>query len=476
MIDARPVTVIDERPRQTTFVKDPKALEGSAADFAEPRGADLFRKHEPFREWIDMRCDNGVWPYSKSMMNGPIAPNGCRVRVNNRDNRDVHEAINFMSSDYLGLSSHPRTKAAAVAAIESHGLLSSGSIALCGGTDLSLRLERKVSDLLQLEHVVLFPTGWAAGYVRRADYFSDESRRRRGLRRGRTKDAGSRARRYGGIRGLLGPKDHVVIDMLAHNCLQEGAKSATKNIRFNRHLDVESVRKQLARIRNNDAENAILVVSESLFSMDSDTPDIEGLQRACDDYDAKLFIDCAHDLGCLGPGGTGHIGAQVMTGKVDIVMGSFPKALGSNGGFVAMNSKAAAERFKYYGTSSTFSTAMSPVQAAAIGEALDIVRSEEGQELRDKLMANAVYLRDRLIENGFVVRGEPSAIVAIELSSAGAREACGRLAELGVVVNMVEYPAVARNTAIFRLSIMSAHAREDLDAFVDSLLTATRDV
>lgn len=267
-----------------------------------------------------------------------------------------------------------------------------------------------------------------------------------------------------------------MIDMLAHNCLQEGAKSATKNIRFNRHLDVESVRKQLARIRNNDAENAILVVSESLFSMDSDTPDIEGLQRACDDYDAKLFIDCAHDLGCLGPGGTGHIGAQVMTGKVDIVMGSFPKALGSNGGFVAMNSKAAAERFKYYGTSSTFSTAMSPVQAAAIGEALDIVRSEEGQELRDKLMANAVYLRDRLIENGFVVRGEPSAIVAIELSSAGAREACGRLAELGVVVNMVEYPAVARNTAIFRLSIMSAHAREDLDAFVDSLLTATRDV
>lgn len=420
---------------------NPKALEGSSADFANPRGMDLFRRNEPFRKWMELRSINKVWGYSKSLI-GPIKPNDCSIQDSCEETYE--KGINFISADYLGLSSHPRMKDAAINAIESYGLTSGGSSALSGGTKLSLGLERRVSELLQLDNVVLFPTGWAAG--------------------------------YGGIRGLVGEDDHIVIDILAHNSLQEGARAATNRIRFNRHLDVCSVQKQLARIRRRDDQNAILVVTEGLFSMNSDTPDLEGLQRACHEYNAFLFVDVAHDLGSLGPNGTGQIGAQGMNGKVDIVMGSFPKTFGGNGGFVAMNSKNAEQRLRYFDSTSTFSAAMSPVQAASIGEAIDIVQSEEGQCLRDKLMANAIHLRELLLANNFVILGEPSPIVSIEINAAVARMAYRNLMDLGMFVNLVEYPAVARNTALFRLSLMSTHTRKDIEAFVDCLLLATADI
>src|SRR6185312_8756267 len=104
----------------------------------------------------------------------------------------------------------------------------------------------------------------------------------------------------------------------------------------------------------------IMVVTESLFSMDSDTPDLAALQELCHEYRATLLVDVAHDLGCLGKEGRGHIGQQNMLGKIDLVMGSFSKTFGSNGGFVATHSPALREYLKFYGCSATFSNALSP--------------------------------------------------------------------------------------------------------------------
>ena len=165
---------------------------------------------------------------------------------------------------------------------------SAGSAAFMGNTTHSLALERELGDFIGLEHVLLYPTGYAAG--------------------------------AGVIRGLVRAKDHVIIDALAHACLQDGAAAATKNVYLSRHLELASVTRWLTHIRSKDRENAILVVTEGLFSMDSDTPDIKAIAAVCREYGATLMVDVAHDFGCLGDG-RGHIGLQDATADVDIVIG-----------------------------------------------------------------------------------------------------------------------------------------------------------
>jgi glycine C-acetyltransferase len=325
--------------------------------------------------------------------------------------------------------------------IDEYGVHSAGSSALAGNTKYSLKLQSIISEFLQLEHTVLYPTGWAAG--------------------------------YGVIKGLVQPQDHVVMDGLSHACLQEGAYSATKNVHLHGHLNLDSARRHLKRIRDRDTTNGIMVVTESLFSMDSDTPDLVALQQLCHEYKATLLVDVAHDLGCLGEDGRGFIGMQNMLGKIDIVMGSFSKTFGSNGGFVACNSVAVREYLKFFGCSATFSNALSPVQAATVGKAFEIIRSERGRELRRRLMEAVLYLRGGLQRAGFDLIGNPSAIVPVPVGDeALGRMMARRLPAEGVVTNLVEYPAVAKGNARFRLQAMPNHTQEHLDEAVRGLKAA----
>ena len=177
------------------------------------------------------------------------------------------------------------------------------------------------------------------------------------------------------------------------------------------------------------------------------------------------MVDVAHDFGCLGEDGTGHIGIQDMLGKVDLVMGSFSKTFGSNGGFVATNSRAVKEYLRFYSPSCTFSNALSPAQIATITTALDIVQSEEGVALRQKLMTNILSLRSQLSELGFETYGEPSAIVSVKMGDeALARLTARALPDVGLVANLVEFPAVAKGSARFRLQVMANHTPEEIAA------------
>jgi glycine C-acetyltransferase len=413
-----------------------ESLTGSLREFRDPRGSDLFERVEGFYRWQDGRRQQGFWPYSKSTEKAPL--NMCAARD---DAGRPFEGVNFASQDYLSLSSHPAIKQAAKEAVEECGVHSAGSAAFLGNTRYSLQLQRTISEFLKMEHTVLYPTGWAAG--------------------------------YGLIRGLIRAEDHVVMDGLAHNCLQDGAIAATRNIHLHGHLNLVSVRRHLNRIRTRDKDNGILVITEGLFSMDSDTPDIAAMQDLCREYNAKLMVDVAHDLGNIGEDGTGHIGLQQMLGKVDIVMGSFSKTFASNGGFVCINSPAVREYLRYFGSSGTFSNALSPVQSAIVLKAFDIVKSEEGRDLRASLMRNVLHLRSELERMGLEVIGNPSAIVSAKVGDeALARMVSQRLPELGVVANLVEFPAVAKGSARFRLQVMAKHTRENIDALIARLKVA----
>lgn len=368
-------------------------------------------------------------------IDGPISTTAL---ARDRMGQVISQGVNFGSQDYLSLTNHPGVKEAAREAIAQYGVHSAGSPALMGNTNLSVELERRLCEWLQLNTCALFPTGWGAG--------------------------------YGAIRALIRPTDHVVIDQLAHACLWDGARGATSQIHTYPHLSVRGLERCLKRIRAQDQGNGILVVTESLFSMDSDTPDLAAHQALCHQYGATLLVDVAHDLGSLGERGLGALAEQGMLGKVDVVMGSFSKTFAANGGFVACNEPGFKLAIRFNCGPHTYTNAISPVQTAVVLKALDIIDSSEGAQRRALLLRNAIHLRERLVAAGWKVLGRPSAVVPLVVGGIGRSRFLTRfMLEHGMVVNLIEHPAVSMNGSRLRLQIMADHSIEQLDAFVATL-------
>lgn len=419
------------------MLSESKIYGGTVADYLNNRqGHDLIGRLQAHTDWLDMRYEHGVDPYSKSS-DGPILP---FATIKDRKG-NTFEGINLASQDYLSLSSHKKIHQAAKNAIDAYGVHSAGSSALSGNTAASVKLESDLSDYLGYKDCTVFPTGWAAA--------------------------------YGLIRCLITQDDHVVIDQLAHASLIEGAYSATRNIHVFSHLSLKGLERRLKQIRKFTASAGILIVTESLFSMDSDTPDIKAHQELAKKYNATLMLDAAHDIGSMGKNGLGLIEEQDMVGEVDLIMGSFSKTFASNGGFVACNHPALKLALRYSAGPLTFSNALSPVQANVVSAAVEIIRSTEGEVLRKNLLANSIYLRDLLIANNFEVMGAPSAIVPVLLGGVmESRLITKNTIENGGLVNLVEYPAVSKNSTRFRLQLMSSHSNDQLDTFVKILLCA----
>ncbi len=185
-----------EAPRDLTVFAN------SVASYQRPRGKHLAERTSDFFEWQDTRRRQGLWFYSRSLNREP----GPTTDILS-DSGKRFTGINFASQDYLGLAGHPRIRDAAIEAVQHFGPHSAGSPTLLGNTVQSLQLEQEIAGTLQMPEVVLFPTGWAAG--------------------------------FGAIAGLVRPYDHVILDRLAHACLQQGAYAATKNVYRSDHLCIE---------------------------------------------------------------------------------------------------------------------------------------------------------------------------------------------------------------------------------------------
>lgn len=412
----------------------------SIASFQRPHGKTLNERTSGFYQWQQSRRRQGIWFYSRSLNREP----GPATDILS-DSGQFFAGINFASQDYLGLAGHPAVAEAAVEALRRFGPHSAGSPTLLGNTALSLQLEHEICETLHMSDVALFPTGWGAG--------------------------------FGAISALVRPYDHVVMDRLAHACLQQGAATATKNVHRTDHLSVQAIRQQLQQIRHDDDQNLILVITEGLFSMDADIPDIAAIQTACREFDAVLLVDIAHDFGAMGPGGTGVLGLQAMLGQVDLVMGSFSKTFASNGGFVAAHSPAIKQYLKFYGGPHIFSNALSPVQCAVVSSALRIVRSSEGDRLREQLMQVATALRAGLHERNITCLGVPSPITPVVIGEERvAAIAAKMISDRGVLANLVEYPAVPLGKARFRMQAMATHsvaqAQQAADIVADAVCFA----
>jgi glycine C-acetyltransferase len=412
-------------------VKEIDIYNGVTTDFFDSSTRNLLDRWQPMHDWLEARSAAGIDPYSK-VITERIAP---ETRALDRAGR-VIAGVNFASQEYLSLASDERIVSEAEKAADQYGVHSAGSAALMGLCVLTAQLEERVAKFVGLKDATVFPTGWGAG--------------------------------YGAIRTLVKPGDHVIIDFLAHACLQEAASVSGAKVHRFPHCSTEGVERRLARILKDNPDAGILVITEGVFSMDSDIPDIVSLQDLCRAYGATLFLDVAHDLGAIGATGRGVPELQGMVGKVDIVMGSFSKTFASNGGFVATNHPALKLAMRYGCGPLTFSNALSPIQASVVLACFDIVDSPEGQDRREKLMRNSLRMRSGMEANGFKILGQPSAIVPVILgNNAISREMTSAMLTSGALVNLVEYPAVAKNACRWRIQIMADHTEEQIDTFID---------
>jgi glycine C-acetyltransferase len=433
------ITQIAHQGTLSDFVSlmDEQARQGGGKG---PKGPTVIVDRFKFMPYLwDLVLDRNHLDTFAKQIQGPLLP---EVDACDQQGRALGRCLNFATQDYLGLAYHPAIRQAAIDAIEAHGVHAAGSPALIGNHVPSVQLEKAVADWLQCSECVLYPTGWAAC--------------------------------FGAVRGLVRRNDHVLLDELAHASLQEGARAATPNVHRFQHLSVSSLEERLQHIRASDPSGGILVVTESLYSMDSDVPDLRAHQELARRHGANLLVDVAHDLGVLGEAhGLGALEVQDLLGGIDIVVGSFSKAFAANGGFVASNHPGIRLALRFGSGPNTFSTGPSPIQTSVALKAIEIVQSSEGLARRRQVANLANALRQTVSDMGFTVLGQPSAMVPVLVGGiARSRLAARFMVERGALVNLVEHPAVARNASRLRLQLMASHESHHLMACAAALQQA----
>lgn len=267
--------------------------------------------------------------------------------------------------------------------------------------------------------------------------------------------------------GLVGPNDYIVIDSLGHNCLKEGVKASQAKLRLFEHLSTEDFEQKLKDIREKDQKNSILAVTESLFSMDSDCPELAELQKICIKYNATLLIDAAHDMFATGARGRGNVSDKMTDFTNVIVMGSGSKALSCNFGWAISNDSNYIRLLEHTASSWTHSDVLPAPTALLIAHNIGVMASPKGFEKRELIKRNAAYLTKRLVEEGHEVIGNPSPIVLIYIGTEFLSRAIANFMYYeGIIVNSVEFPAVNQGESRMRIQLQAGHTIDQLEHFV----------
>lgn len=399
----------------------------SLLNFVNVRGPLPEFRYGPCQRWVQERSRANTWPYFRTLAS-TVAPYVSVDASNGGTSSKSVACLNYASQDYLGLVGDERISEAAISAVTEHGVHSSGSPALLGSHRPMRDLEELLCDITHRACCLLYPTGWAAG--------------------------------YGVISGLANRNDIIIMDQLAHNCLQQGARVSRRVHRF-AHNDAGEVERLLRQERSQSDSVGIFLVIESLYSMDADSPDLPRMVALARRYNAIVILDVAHDFGAMGKSGLGLLEEVDYADVPDVIMGSFSKTFASNGGFV-LCSPPIHNYLRYFSPPFLFSNALSPVQAAVVMGAAQIVFSDEGDSLRRRLMSNILALRQAMTEHGIYVGGGPSPIVpAFVGEESVAQQASAYLAQNGLLANLVEFPAVPRGAARFRFQVMPTHTSHD---------------
>lgn len=342
------------------------------------------------------------------------------------EEKDSPVMTDFSSNDYLGLSEHPQVIAASREAVELLGTGAGGARLMSGSMEMHHLLELETARFKSTEAALLFGSGYLAN--------------------------------IGVIPALAGRGDVIFTDRLNHASIYDGCRlSSAAMIRFH-HNDPSHLAYLLKKNRNR-FRHALIVV-ESIYSMDGDRCPLQAMAALRDQYHCRLMVDEAHATGVFGPGGSGVIEEDRVGDRVDIAMGTFGKALGSYGAYIA----ASREMISYLinnARSFIYATALPPAVLGASLAALEVVRREP--DLRRELFASVNLFKTLLHDGGFHQELGPSQIVPILIgNSARAMEVAEKLRKNGVYATAVRPPTVPESTARLRFSITRHHTAGDI--------------
>jgi 8-amino-7-oxononanoate synthase len=335
------------------------------------------------------------------------------------------ELINFGSNDYLGLATEPSVCAAAQEAIARFGVGTGSSRLICGTFSPHVQLEEALAKFKQTEAALAFSSGYAAA--------------------------------VGTLGALLRREDVVVLDKLCHASLVDGARSSGAILRIFPHNHLGKLESHLQWARKHYAGGRVLVVTESLFSMDGDSPPLREIVELKDRFGAMLLLDEAHAIGVLGPQGRGYAEALGLGARIDIQMGTLSKALGSSGGYIA-GSRRLIDLLINRARSFIYSTSPPPAAAAAAQAALELVQAPEGAARRKRLSENI-----QTFSEGAASRASGSQIIPLVIGGSEAALALSRaLFAYGYFVPALRYPTVPARSARIRVTLTSRQTSEEV--------------
>jgi len=375
---------------------------------------DLFDKCYSFTEAKEAIAA-GIYPYFI-----PLTGNEGAV-ANYRGRR----LIMCGSNNYLGLTTDPRVRQAAIDAIKTYGTSCTGSRFLNGTLEMHEQLERELADYVGKEAALVFSTGMQVN--------------------------------LGVISALINRGDFVILDKEDHASIVDGAKLSYGETRRFGHQDMAELERVLERL---PADKGKFVVVDGLYSMEGDIAPLPEMIPICKKYGARLMVDDAHAIGVLG-GGRGTAAEFGVTDQVDLIMSTFSKSFASLGGFVA-GDEPIIHFIKHHARSLIFSASIPPSNAAAALAALHIMRDEP--ERVQRLKENADYMRQGYRQLGFDIGNSTTAVIPIIIGDLMRTIMTWKmLFEAGVFVNPVLSPGVQPGRELLRTSYMATHTREQLD-------------
>lgn len=368
---------------------------------------------------------------------------GSRIQV------DGQACLNFSSNDYLGLANDPLLTAAASQAMKEYGFGAGASRLICGSSAWHERLEQRLALFKGTESALTFSTGYAAA--------------------------------MGTIPALVGAADCVILDKLAHACLVDAARLSRAQLRVFPHNDLDKLNRLLAWAAGRRAAGKILVVTESVFSMDGDQAPLKEIVELKDRYGAWLMVDEAHATGLFGHRRQGLCAHLGIADRVEIQMGTLSKALGASGGFIC-GSRLLTELLINQARSFIFSTAPPPPAAAAAAAAVDFIASAEGAERCHRLWERIGQFLQGLRSlpagerirrggpaGGMATFGESAIIPLILGEEQRALHMAGELRQHGFFIPAIRYPAVPRGQARLRVTLSANHTAEEVDRLLKCL-------
>ncbi len=331
--------------------------------------------------------------------------------------------VNFSSNDYLGLANHPALREAAMAEWERAGFGSGASRLVCGTLAAHERLEEAISGFKRAGAALCFSSGYAAA--------------------------------MGTIPALCSREDVIILDKLCHACLIDAARLSGAELRVFPHNDTGKLESHLRWASTR--RGRILVVAESVYSMDGDVAPLREIVDLKDRYGAWLFLDEAHGVGVLGAGGRGLAEECGVEGRIEVQMGTLGKALGAHGAYIAGH-RLLRDFLINRARSFIYSTSPPAPVAAAAAKAFEILRGAEGTLLLKNLWTNI-----RSLGTALEMPEPPSAIVPVVVGAESAAMAAGEnLLASGFLVPAIRYPTVAKGSARLRVTISAAHTAQDI--------------